>query len=116
MKVEAIADGRTCILSAGARKTVRASRDVVDRAVAAGDQVYGVNTGFGHLARVRIPDSRLDDLQCNLIRSHCCGVGAPLPARVVRAILALLNGLPEDLLLAPEFHDAFFHGGHIKLG
>lgn len=51
--------------------------------------MYGINTGFGHLAQVRIPDDRLDALQTNLVRSHAAGVGDPLPERVVRAILAL---------------------------
>ena len=51
--------------------------------------VYGVNTGFGQLATVRIPDEHLGELQLNLVRSHCAGVGEPLPERVVRAILAL---------------------------
>ena len=88
-QVEAIADGARCRLSPTAARAVRSSREVVDRAVAAGEQVYGINTGFGHLARVRIDDDRLDDLQRNLVRSHSAGVGTPLPERVVRAILAL---------------------------
>jgi histidine ammonia-lyase len=51
--------------------------------------MYGVNTGFGKLANVRITDDRLDLLQKNLIRSHAAGVGAPLPAEVVRAMMLL---------------------------
>jgi histidine ammonia-lyase len=54
-----------------------------------GDAVYGVNTGFGKLASVRIPPSDLATLQRNLILSHCCGVGAALPADIVRLIMAL---------------------------
>ena len=88
-QVEAIADGRRCVLSREARRRVRASRAVVDQAVASGKQVYGVNTGFGHLAGVRIDDEALDRLQLNLVRSHSAGVGHPLPERVVRAVLAL---------------------------
>jgi histidine ammonia-lyase len=68
---------------------LRASRALVERACRDGRQIYGVNTGFGHLARVRIDDDKLEELQLNLIRSHCAGVGDPLPERVVRAILAL---------------------------
>jgi len=88
-QVEAIADGAVCRLSPDARSRVRASRAVVERVAAEGKQVYGVNTGFGHLARVGIPDDKLDELQLNLIRSHSAGVGEPLPERTVRAILAL---------------------------
>lgn len=51
--------------------------------------VYGVNTGFGKLASVRIPSEDLSKLQRNLILSHCCGVGDALPAEVVRLVMAL---------------------------
>lgn len=58
--------------------------------VAAGDTaVYGVNTGFGKLASIRIPAGDVATLQRNLILSHCCGVGAPLDQDVVRLILTL---------------------------
>ena len=68
---------------------VRAARAVVDR-VAQGDApVYGVNTGFGSFAEVRIPADSLDALQVNLLRSHSAGVGDPLPVPVVRAMMAL---------------------------
>ena len=88
-QVEQIADGRPCSLASRARSRVRASRRVVERAIRNGGQVYGVNTGFGHLAQVRIPDERLAELQLNLVRSHAAGVGQLLDDRVVRAILAL---------------------------
>ena len=88
-QVEAVADGAACRLAPAARSAVRASRAVVERATAGGRQVYGVNTGFGHLARVGIADDKLDELQLNLVRSHSAGVGDPLPERTVRAILAL---------------------------
>ena len=51
--------------------------------------MYGINTGFGKLANVRIPPDQLDQLQVNLIRSHAAGVGAPLSAEVVRAVMVL---------------------------
>jgi histidine ammonia-lyase len=58
--------------------------------VARGDApVYGVNTGFGKLSSIRIDAADTATLQRNLIRSHCCGVGAPLPAAVVRLIMTL---------------------------
>ncbi len=51
--------------------------------------VYGVNTGFGSLARVRIPEARAGELSMNLIRSHAAGVGEPLDTEVVRAAMLL---------------------------
>lgn len=58
--------------------------------VAAGDTaVYGVNTGFGKLASIRIAAGDVAQLQRNLILSHCCGVGSPLDKAVVRLILTL---------------------------
>ncbi|WP_157019690.1 histidine ammonia-lyase [Mesorhizobium xinjiangense] len=53
------------------------------------DPIYGVNTGFGKLASVRIPPSDVATLQRNLILSHCCGVGDPLPGDIVRLIMVL---------------------------
>ncbi len=88
-QVEAVADGAPCKLRPGVSKRIRQSRQVVENAVASGDAIYGVNTGFGQLAHVRIPDDRLELLQQNLIRSHSAGVGRPLPERTVRAVLAL---------------------------
>lgn len=88
-QVEQIADGRRCALAREARARVRAARKIVDRAVADDRPVYGVNTGFGELARIRIDRRELDRLQRNLVRSHSAGVGRPLDERVVRAILAL---------------------------
>ncbi|MCK6434336.1 MAG: aromatic amino acid lyase, partial [Aquabacterium sp.] len=68
---------------------VQASAEVVQRAAAGQAPVYGVNTGFGKLAGVRISEDDLSLLQLNLIRSHSVGVGAPLPAPVVRLMLSL---------------------------
>jgi len=86
----AIADhGEQVALSDAARQRVRAARAVVDR-VARGDQpAYGINTGFGSFADVRIAPGALAELQVNLLRSHAAGVGAPLPIRTVRATMAL---------------------------
>src|SRR5437879_9351785 len=60
-----------------------------ERAVAGGHPVYGVNTGFGKLASVRISPSDLKQLQRNLILSHSAGVGESLPGEVVRALMLL---------------------------
>ncbi len=72
-----------------ARGALEASRALVDRAVESGQTIYGINTGFGKLAGVRIAPDQLDRLQVNLIRSHAAGVGAALPADVVRALMIL---------------------------
>ena len=61
----------------------------VDRIVASGETVYGVNTGFGLLANTRIPDDRLAELQTNLILSHSAGLGDPLPRHVTRLMIVL---------------------------
>jgi len=67
-----------------ARARMARSQAEVEAVVAGGEQVYGVNTGFGQLAEVRISDSELEHLQDNLIRSHAVGVGDRLPDSVVR--------------------------------
>src|SRR4051812_30465874 len=61
----------------------------VERIVASGETVYGVNTGFGLLANTRIPDDRLAELQTNLILSHSAGLGDPLPRHVTRLMIVL---------------------------
>lgn len=68
---------------------LQASRGLVERAVAEGQTIYGINTGFGKLANVRIAAGDLDRLQANLIRSHAAGVGAALPEDTVRALMLL---------------------------
>jgi histidine ammonia-lyase len=68
---------------------VERSAAVVDAIVGRGEAVYGINTGFGKLASVRIGAADLATLQRNLVLSHAAGVGEPLPAPVVRLTLAL---------------------------
>ncbi len=70
-------------------KAVAESRKVVEAAVARGQTIYGVNTGFGKLAHVRIPPEQARQLQLNLIRSHASGVGDPLSVDAVRAMMVL---------------------------
>jgi histidine ammonia-lyase len=79
----------TLVLDAAAWPAVQASAAVVQAAAAGDTPVYGVNTGFGKLASTRINADDLAALQRNLIRSHSVGVGAPLPAAVMRLVLAL---------------------------
>ncbi|MFN2484478.1 MAG: histidine ammonia-lyase [Candidatus Limnocylindria bacterium] len=76
-------------MSAAAAKRMHDSRRVVDRLVAEGATVYGVTTGFGDLADVRIEPAQTAELQRNLLRSHAAGVGPPLEVEVVRAMLVL---------------------------
>src|SRR5436190_8309931 len=68
---------------------VRASAASVERIIAGGETVYGINTGFGLLANTRIPPERLAELQRNLILSHSCGLGDRLPRHVVRLMIVL---------------------------
>jgi histidine ammonia-lyase len=81
-------------LAPGARAEIAESAASVARIVAKGAAVYGVNTGFGKLAKTRIPDDKLSLLQRNLVLSHAAGIGKPMPDRVVHLILILkANGL-----------------------
>jgi histidine ammonia-lyase len=86
----AIADNHEKVgLTAAARERVRAARTVVDEFVHRDEPTYGINTGFGNFANVKVPGDQLDTLQVNLLRSHAAGVGDPLPVPVVRATMAL---------------------------
>ena len=76
-------------LDPAARKRMEASRAVVEKLLASGATVYGVNTGFGELAEVRISSDQIRQLQVNLVRSHACGVGAPLSETETRAMILL---------------------------
>lgn len=73
---------------------VNHAREIVKKLANGDDAVYGINTGFGHLANVKIDKQELSDLQSNLLMSHACGVGDPLPKETVRAMMALrINAL-----------------------
>ncbi len=76
-------------IAASARERMNASRAVVERLIEAETAVYGVNTGFGKMASTRISRDEIRQLQLNLVRSHACGVGAPLGETTVRAMIAL---------------------------
>ena len=84
-----VSGGATAELAAGARERMEASREVIERLVASDATVYGVNTGFGKMASTRISHGEIRHLQLNLVRSHACGVGAPLSESVTRAMLVL---------------------------
>jgi histidine ammonia-lyase len=85
-----IHDGQCLLaLSPSAMPAILASAATVHRAAIGDAPMYGVNTGFGKLASVKIAASDLASLQLNLIRSHSVGVGEPLPTQVVRLMMAL---------------------------
>ena len=91
-----------------ARVRVAQGRAVIEAILARGDVVYGVNTGFGRLADVRIPAQDIRALQANLVRSHAAGVGEPLKADVTRlAMLLRANTLAKGYSgVRPETLDA----------
>jgi histidine ammonia-lyase len=70
-------------------EAVLRSAQTVEAIVVKGAPVYGINTGFGKLASVRIEREDLDTLQRNIVLSHAAGVGEPMPVPVVRLMLAL---------------------------
>ncbi len=76
-------------IAPGSRSRMLASRAVVDGAAAGDAAAYGINTGFGKLADVRVAPDQVTALQQNLVRSHCCGVGEPLSEAEVRGMLLL---------------------------
>lgn len=76
-------------VSALARERVRTSRNAVERWIAEGRVVYGMTTGFGEFANVTIAAQDIEELQENLIISHCTGVGELLPKEIVRSMMVL---------------------------
>src|SRR5207249_3698914 len=88
------------------RERIAAARAVIEAAVAGGEVIYGVTTGFGRLASVRIPPEDAEQLQVNLVRSHAVGSGPPLSEEVVRGMLLALaaslrrgySGVRHDLI------------------
>ena len=89
-EIAAVAFGGEAVeISPAIRPRVLASRKVIEEIIARDSVVYGVSTGFGKLADVRIPKSELRDLQLNLVRSHACGIGNPLSEPEVRAMMLL---------------------------
>jgi histidine ammonia-lyase len=90
--------GEQVQLAPSAIERMNASRGVVERLVASGEAAYGINTGFGKLASVRISAEQVRQLQVNLVRSHACGLGAPLSDAETRAVMLLrANALAKGL-------------------
>ena len=79
----------TVTLGDDAKRAVAESHELIDDVVAHGDTVYGVNTGFGQLAAVRVSNDELAHLQQNLVRSHAVGVGEDLDDDTVRLIMLM---------------------------
>lgn len=88
-EVVTVAHGGSVMLDPAVDPRLSASRAVVDGILTSGQTVYGINTGFGRLADVRIPDDKLVQLQINLVRSHAVGVGEPLSIPETRAMMLL---------------------------
>jgi histidine ammonia-lyase len=76
-------------LEPAARARMQESRTYIEGRMKSGEAIYGVNTGFGAFSSVRISDSEIEQLQRNLIRSHCCGIGEPFTIEETRAIMYL---------------------------
>jgi histidine ammonia-lyase len=106
----AILGGAEVRLDSASLPAVAASARVVDAIVDAGEPVYGINTGFGKLAAVRIASDDLAALQRNIVLSHAAGVGAPMAPATVRLMMALkiaslgrgASGVSPDLLAMLE--------------
>ncbi|WP_353230851.1 histidine ammonia-lyase [Novosphingobium sp.] len=81
--------GAPAQLDPASAPVIAASAAAVSRILAKGAPVYGINTGFGKLASVRIDDADLATLQRNIVLSHAAGTGAPAPVAVVRLMMAL---------------------------
>ncbi|HEY4905082.1 MAG TPA: histidine ammonia-lyase [Candidatus Sulfotelmatobacter sp.] len=93
---EVAAERRAVLLAADARQTVDRARAVVDALVANNQLAYAITTGVGKLSDVRIAGDQIRELQVNLVRSHAVGVGEPLAAIEVRAMMLLrVNSLSK---------------------
>ena len=106
-EVQAIARAEARVeIAPWARERVRAARALVEQRLEDGEPHYGINTGFGTLAEVRIERAELERLQRNLVLSHAAGVGAPLPLNEARALVLLranvlakgMSGIREETL------------------
>ncbi len=109
-------DRQQVAIAPAASLRVADSRELIEGILAAGETVYGVNTGFGKLSDVRIPSGSLAQLQTNLVRSHAGGVGQPLSEGESRAMLllranVLAKGFSGCRLKLVEFLIALLNAG-----
>lgn len=86
---QAIYEGAVPVLDPACRPAIAESAAAVGRILARHEPVYGINTGFGKLASVRIGDEDLARLQRNIVLSHAAGVGPPMPVPIARLMMAL---------------------------
>lgn len=87
---EIISNNKQLVLSEEAKDNITRCREYLDRKMASQETpVYGINTGFGSLCNVVIPDTELEQLQTNLVMSHACGTGNEVPQEVVKLMLLL---------------------------
>jgi len=87
---EIILGNKKLALSEDAKKNISSCRDYLDKKMASQKEpIYGINTGFGSLCNVVIPDNELEQLQTNLVMSHACGTGDEVPNEVVKLMLLL---------------------------
>ena len=90
VQLAAVASGGEAVhITDLARPRILASRKLIEQIIERDAVVYGVNTGFGKLADVRIGRHELRQLQLNLVRSHACGIGNRLSEPEVRAMMLL---------------------------
>jgi histidine ammonia-lyase len=88
--VVAVAEREAAVeIGPGVEEAMAPAREIVEDAVAAGRTVYGISTGIGDLANVRIDPAEAERVQRDIVRSHATAVGPPLPTSVVRAMLLL---------------------------
>ena len=107
-------------ISPAALLRVRSARELVERSIDSGKPIYGLTTGFGKLKNVAIDRADLGRLQENLVLSHCCGMGEPMPSGEVRAVQVLrLNKLLRGHSgVRPELIETlvrFFERGFVPL-
>lgn len=107
-------------LAPSAKKAMQKSRALVEEWIRSGEVVYGVTTGFGEFANVKISTDKIELLQKNLIESHAAGAGEPLPPEVVRAMMilrinALAKGFSGIRVETVEFIIKFFNAGLIPV-
>src|SRR2546430_7794646 len=86
---QVVHDRRAVLLAPDAREKMQQARAVVEEVVANNQLAYAITTGVGKLSDVRIPPEQIRELQVNLVRSHCAGVGEPLSPAATRAMMLL---------------------------
>ena len=82
-------ESHSVTLSPDVKKNVEKAAAFVQDIAKSDTPIYGINTGFGKLSGIRIPAEKTDLIQRNLILSHCCGVGDPLPEKIVFLVMVL---------------------------